>query len=106
MPSSEACRTWQAWRMCAHPAGWSYFGGVARCERCGTRRFLDYGALRPPGMPSVVRSADGVLTPPVPPPGCGRRPALCPSDTSEAAPVAALLTGTRWPRRSTATRER
>ncbi|MEU1375750.1 DUF6255 family natural product biosynthesis protein [Streptomyces triculaminicus] len=40
--------------MCAHRAGWTRVGGEARCDRCGTRRFTDYGALRPPGMPVAV----------------------------------------------------
>ncbi|MFI9311546.1 DUF6255 family natural product biosynthesis protein [Streptomyces triculaminicus] len=40
--------------MCAHRAGWTRVGGEVRCDRCGTRRFADYGALRPPGTPVPV----------------------------------------------------
>ncbi|GHC51483.1 DUF6255 family natural product biosynthesis protein [Streptomyces cinnamoneus] len=39
---------------CPHPA-WTHTGrGEARCDRCGTRRFDAYGALRPPGPAPVV----------------------------------------------------
>ncbi|MFI1972767.1 DUF6255 family natural product biosynthesis protein [Streptomyces cinnamoneus] len=42
-------------RGCPHRAEWTTrAGGEWRCNRCGTRRFLDYGALRPPGLPSAV----------------------------------------------------
>ncbi|MFI2075057.1 MULTISPECIES: DUF6255 family natural product biosynthesis protein [Streptomyces] len=37
---------------CPHTAGWTQGqDGVWTCQRCGTRRFADYGALRPPGLP-------------------------------------------------------
>ncbi|MEU4212303.1 DUF6255 family natural product biosynthesis protein [Streptomyces sp. NPDC026206] len=37
---------------CPHHAGWTHTGGgEARCDTCGTRRFSDYGALRPSGLP-------------------------------------------------------
>ncbi|GHG66273.1 hypothetical protein GCM10018779_37730 [Streptomyces griseocarneus] len=40
---------------CPHLAGWTQTGdGVWRCGRCGTRRFADYGALRPPGLAEAV----------------------------------------------------
>ncbi|WP_420894532.1 DUF6255 family natural product biosynthesis protein [Streptomyces cinnamoneus] len=39
---------------CRHPAGWTHSHGVSRCERCGTRRFTEYGALRPPGLPQAT----------------------------------------------------
>ncbi|MEU4210478.1 DUF6255 family natural product biosynthesis protein [Streptomyces sp. NPDC026206] len=46
---------------CPHPAGWTRAGGEARCGSCGTRRFADYAALRPSGLPAVVTpsAADG-----------------------------------------------
>ncbi|MFI9204553.1 DUF6255 family natural product biosynthesis protein [Streptomyces sp. NPDC053048] len=40
---------------CHHPEWESAGTGEARCKRCGTRRFTDYGALRPPGLPETVR---------------------------------------------------
>ncbi|MEU7135295.1 DUF6255 family natural product biosynthesis protein [Streptomyces sp. NPDC046261] len=39
---------------CAHRSGWRHSGGEACCETCGARRFSDYGALRPAGLPRVV----------------------------------------------------
>ncbi|MEV4924444.1 DUF6255 family natural product biosynthesis protein [Streptomyces roseoverticillatus] len=40
---------------CAHRGGWSArTRGEARCRDCGTVRFTDYGALRPPGLPHVA----------------------------------------------------
>ncbi|MFI9200437.1 DUF6255 family natural product biosynthesis protein [Streptomyces sp. NPDC053048] len=40
---------------CPHPSGWTHDAdGSHRCERCGTRRFGDYAALRPPGLPAAV----------------------------------------------------
>ncbi|MEX2983726.1 DUF6255 family natural product biosynthesis protein [Streptomyces sp. C36] len=33
---------------CHHPDWESGGTGEARCKHCGTRRFTDYGALRPP----------------------------------------------------------
>ncbi|WP_449476932.1 DUF6255 family natural product biosynthesis protein [Streptomyces abikoensis] len=42
-------------RTCAHRGGWSArTRGEARCRDCGTVRFTEYGALRPPGLPHVV----------------------------------------------------
>ncbi|MFI2072544.1 DUF6255 family natural product biosynthesis protein [Streptomyces triculaminicus] len=39
---------------CPHQAGWTQGEeGVWSCARCGTRRFTDYGALRPPGLPEA-----------------------------------------------------
>ncbi|MFV8128615.1 DUF6255 family natural product biosynthesis protein [Streptomyces syringium] len=32
---------------CGHRSGWTQTRGEARCNDCGTRRFTDYGALRP-----------------------------------------------------------
>lgn len=40
---------------CHHPEWESTTTGAARCKRCGTRRFADYGALRPRGLPEAVR---------------------------------------------------
>ncbi|WP_422396774.1 DUF6255 family natural product biosynthesis protein [Streptomyces klenkii] len=35
---------------CIHAEGWAYPApGEQRCRTCGTVRFTDYGALRPPG---------------------------------------------------------
>ncbi|MFF4220689.1 DUF6255 family natural product biosynthesis protein [Streptomyces nondiastaticus] len=40
---------------CAHRGGWSArTRGEARCRDCGTVRFTDYGALRPPGLPDAL----------------------------------------------------
>ncbi|MEU5052415.1 DUF6255 family natural product biosynthesis protein [Streptomyces sp. NPDC021096] len=39
---------------CAHTAGWTHAAGEAHCDRCGTRRFTDYGAVRPAGLPHAV----------------------------------------------------
>ncbi|WP_373303655.1 DUF6255 family natural product biosynthesis protein [Streptomyces cinnamoneus] len=39
---------------CPHAAGWTRAEGEARCERCGVRRFTEYGAVRPPGLPQAV----------------------------------------------------
>ncbi|WP_425543479.1 DUF6255 family natural product biosynthesis protein [Streptomyces luteireticuli] len=41
-------------RHCRHGSGWESGGGEERCRDCGTRRFTDYGALRPPELPTVV----------------------------------------------------
>ncbi|UBI40954.1 MULTISPECIES: DUF6255 family natural product biosynthesis protein [Streptomyces] len=39
---------------CRHLGGWEAAGGEERCRTCGTRRFTDYGALRPRELPPVV----------------------------------------------------
>ncbi|MEU1312831.1 DUF6255 family natural product biosynthesis protein [Streptomyces cinnamoneus] len=39
---------------CPHAAGWTRTAGEARCDRCGVRRFTEYGAVRPPGLPQAV----------------------------------------------------
>ncbi|MFH8784880.1 DUF6255 family natural product biosynthesis protein [Streptomyces roseoverticillatus] len=40
---------------CNHREGWNYpVPGEARCRTCGTVRFTDYGAVRPPGLPSAL----------------------------------------------------
>ncbi|WP_221462282.1 DUF6255 family natural product biosynthesis protein [Streptomyces olivoverticillatus] len=39
---------------CRHGANWRHRAGESRCEACGTRRFTDYAALRPPGLPEAV----------------------------------------------------
>lgn len=39
---------------CQHREGWETANGEERCTRCGTRRFTEYGALRPPEVPQVV----------------------------------------------------
>ncbi|MFH8789906.1 DUF6255 family natural product biosynthesis protein [Streptomyces roseoverticillatus] len=42
-------------RMCTHRAGWTTrTRGEVHCRGCGTVRFTDYGALRPPGLPHAV----------------------------------------------------
>ncbi|WP_373300696.1 DUF6255 family natural product biosynthesis protein [Streptomyces hiroshimensis] len=39
-------------RICTHRGGWSArTRGEARCRDCGTVRFTEYAALRPPGLP-------------------------------------------------------
>ncbi|MCA6092457.1 hypothetical protein LE181_09830 [Streptomyces sp. SCA3-4] len=40
---------------CLHGSGWTHTAGESRCDACGTRRFSQYGALRPPGLPHAVR---------------------------------------------------
>ncbi|MEU4213393.1 DUF6255 family natural product biosynthesis protein [Streptomyces sp. NPDC026206] len=45
---------------CPHRSGWTHSGGESRCAQCGTRRFSDYGALRPPGLASAVTPSDRV----------------------------------------------
>ncbi|MEV5141987.1 DUF6255 family natural product biosynthesis protein [Streptomyces syringium] len=45
-------------RPCVHHSGWTESGGEARCVECGTRRFTDYGALRPPDLPQTVTPSD------------------------------------------------
>ncbi|GGR06257.1 DUF6255 family natural product biosynthesis protein [Streptomyces netropsis] len=35
---------------CGHRSGWAQARGEARCNDCGTRRFTDYGAVRPPEL--------------------------------------------------------
>ncbi|MFI9305079.1 DUF6255 family natural product biosynthesis protein [Streptomyces triculaminicus] len=39
---------------CRHQAGWTHADGMSTCRRCGVRRFAEYGALRPPGLPQAV----------------------------------------------------
>ncbi|WP_374193081.1 DUF6255 family natural product biosynthesis protein [Streptomyces sp. AV19] len=39
---------------CQHLAGWEAGDGEERCPDCGTRRFTEYGALRPKELPSPV----------------------------------------------------
>ncbi|MEU5191885.1 DUF6255 family natural product biosynthesis protein [Streptomyces klenkii] len=40
---------------CSHAEGWAYPApGEQRCRTCGTVRFTDYGALRPPGLPHAL----------------------------------------------------
>ncbi|WP_420823994.1 DUF6255 family natural product biosynthesis protein [Streptomyces roseifaciens] len=42
-------------RTCTHRGGWSArTRGEARCRDCGTVRFTEYAALRPPGLPHPV----------------------------------------------------
>ncbi|MEU1813870.1 DUF6255 family natural product biosynthesis protein [Streptomyces roseifaciens] len=36
---------------CAHATGWTQEGDAARCDHCGTRRFMGYGALLIPELP-------------------------------------------------------
>ncbi|WP_370419428.1 DUF6255 family natural product biosynthesis protein [Streptomyces sp. QH1-20] len=39
---------------CGHRSGWTQTHGEARCNDCGTRRFMDYGALRPAELPQTT----------------------------------------------------
>ncbi|MEU1372419.1 DUF6255 family natural product biosynthesis protein [Streptomyces triculaminicus] len=39
---------------CPHTSGWDATHGEERCRSCGTRRFTQYGALRPPGLPVTL----------------------------------------------------
>ncbi|WP_058044308.1 DUF6255 family natural product biosynthesis protein [Streptomyces roseifaciens] len=40
---------------CNHSEGWAHPApGEARCKACGVTRFADYGAVRPPGLPSAL----------------------------------------------------
>ncbi|WP_420823992.1 DUF6255 family natural product biosynthesis protein [Streptomyces roseifaciens] len=40
---------------CTHRGGWSArTRGEARCRDCGTVRFTEYAALRPPGLPHAA----------------------------------------------------
>ncbi|MEV5377882.1 DUF6255 family natural product biosynthesis protein [Streptomyces nondiastaticus] len=40
---------------CSHSEGWTYpVPGEQRCRSCGTVRFTDYGAVRPPGLPHAL----------------------------------------------------
>ncbi|KNB53591.1 DUF6255 family natural product biosynthesis protein [Streptomyces caatingaensis] len=39
---------------CQHLSGWESAHGEDRCPTCGTRRFTDYGALRPKELPPAV----------------------------------------------------
>ncbi|MFF7021210.1 DUF6255 family natural product biosynthesis protein [Streptomyces klenkii] len=40
---------------CSHAESWTYpVPGEQRCRTCGTVRFTDYGALRPPGLPQAL----------------------------------------------------
>ncbi|MGW1075648.1 DUF6255 family natural product biosynthesis protein [Streptomyces sp. NPDC002537] len=46
-------------RVCAHAGGWEWAtgpngAGAARCESCGVIRFLEYGTLRPSGLPEAT----------------------------------------------------
>ncbi|MEU1816635.1 DUF6255 family natural product biosynthesis protein [Streptomyces roseifaciens] len=41
-------------RICTHRGGWAArTRGEARCRDCGTVRFTEYAALRPPGLPQA-----------------------------------------------------
>ncbi|WP_425506653.1 DUF6255 family natural product biosynthesis protein [Streptomyces rectiverticillatus] len=43
---------------CAHRGGWAArTRGEIRCRDCGTVRFSEYAALRPPGLPCAPRAA-------------------------------------------------
>ncbi|WP_367620960.1 DUF6255 family natural product biosynthesis protein [Streptomyces olivoreticuli] len=43
-----------ATRTCTHSNGWTQTGGEATCASCGVRRFMDYRAVRPPGLAQAV----------------------------------------------------
>lgn len=43
---------------CQHLERWESGDGEKWCTACGTRRFTEYGALRPPGLPSAVMPSD------------------------------------------------
>ncbi|MBF6049296.1 hypothetical protein GO001_29600 [Streptomyces sp. NRRL B-1677] len=36
---------------CTHAGGWTREGDAARCDHCGTRRFMGYAALLVPELP-------------------------------------------------------
>ncbi|WP_425329131.1 DUF6255 family natural product biosynthesis protein [Streptomyces eurocidicus] len=42
---------------CLHHGGWTHHGGESRCDNCGVRRFTEYGAVRPSGLPHAVTPA-------------------------------------------------
>ncbi|WP_424889841.1 DUF6255 family natural product biosynthesis protein [Streptomyces sp. XH2] len=70
-------------RTCTHRGGWSArTRGEVRCRDCGTVRFTDYGALRPPGLPCA-------LTPP-------RRTAIA-ADRAAAQQMSRVTRRTAWP---------
>ncbi|WP_265106283.1 DUF6255 family natural product biosynthesis protein [Streptomyces sp. ET3-23] len=46
---------------CQHNAAWRRANGVSQCTRCGARRFTDYGALRPDGLPQPARTRRQLL---------------------------------------------
>ncbi|GHC59014.1 DUF6255 family natural product biosynthesis protein [Streptomyces cinnamoneus] len=57
MSGSEAGTAFATGRLvghCAHGSGWTHTAGESRCNACGTRRFTQYGALRPPGLPRAI----------------------------------------------------
>ncbi|MEW2580183.1 DUF6255 family natural product biosynthesis protein [Streptomyces syringium] len=69
-------------RGCGHRSGWTQAHGEARCNDCGTRRFTDYGALRPAELPQTT----------TPPPRRARN-----ADRSAARHVARIVRrGIRW----------
>ncbi|GAA0414910.1 DUF6255 family natural product biosynthesis protein [Streptomyces luteireticuli] len=39
---------------CQHLSGWESTNGEDRCPTCGTRRFTNYGSLRPKELPQAV----------------------------------------------------
>ncbi|MEU1671843.1 DUF6255 family natural product biosynthesis protein [Streptomyces roseifaciens] len=48
------------WVACTHRGGWSArTRGEARCRDCGTVRFTEYAALRPPGLPQATTASVG-----------------------------------------------
>ncbi|WP_443057884.1 DUF6255 family natural product biosynthesis protein [Streptomyces sp. KLMMK] len=69
-------------RICTHRGGWAArTRGEARCRDCGTVRFTEYAALRPPGLPACLgerahlsgagiseSAATGLRPPPAPAP--------------------------------------
>ncbi|MEU1312855.1 DUF6255 family natural product biosynthesis protein [Streptomyces cinnamoneus] len=72
---------------CPHLDGWTHTAGESRCNRCGTRRFTDYRAVRPHGLPRTITPSarDGAA-----------------ADRAAARNVAwNVATGTRWTRRRT-----
>ncbi|MEV5137797.1 DUF6255 family natural product biosynthesis protein [Streptomyces syringium] len=67
---------------CGHRSGWTQSHGEARCNDCGTRRFTDYGALRPTELPQTI----------TPPPRRARK-----ADRAAASHVARFVRrGIRW----------
>ncbi|MEU1308907.1 DUF6255 family natural product biosynthesis protein [Streptomyces cinnamoneus] len=63
MRSSTAYAAGRLMTHCPHLAGWATTTeGESRCRHCGTRRFADYAAVRPPGLPQAVTPSDEART--------------------------------------------
>ncbi|GHC73461.1 DUF6255 family natural product biosynthesis protein [Streptomyces cinnamoneus] len=59
MRSSTAYAAGRLMTHCPHLAGWvTTADGESCCHHCGTRRFADYAAVRPPGLPQTIVPSD------------------------------------------------